>query len=364
MPNNSLSVLDINLCNLVENYNIIKDAISPSSVSAVVKANAYGLGAVPISKALYEAGCREFYVFSIDEALEIREELQDVIIYALQGMNKGEGYYFLEHKIIPVLNNIEQLKLWHDLANTLDTKLPANLFFDTHMYRLGFSKEDHQQIQEYLSSSCLDILYISSHLSCADTPNHSQNQKQLQAFSEIVAEFPDYKTSLSSSESIWLGKEFNKFDQARIGIDLYALGCNSNSRSTKLKPVVEMHSEIIQVRRIKEDGYVGYGATAKVHPGMKIAVIPVGYADAYYFRQAKDFPVFIDGYEARAIGAASMDLITLDVSKIPDEKLFIGQKVEIFGKNISIETISKMSNTLKYGILTSLGSRFKRNYVE
>lgn len=358
---NSLSYLTVNLEGVVENYQKIQNFIGNRSLSAVVKANAYGIGAVEVAKALFNHGCFEFYVSSIDEAIDLRQNLPSAIIYVLHGVNKGEEYYFLEHKIIPVLNSLEQLNLWNNLAKNLNVHLPANLFFDTYMYRLGFANKDYQSIKNCLSENNLDIRYIMSHLSCADNKTHPQNQKQLKAFKEIIKEFPGYKTSFCNSDGIFLGKEFQEFDQVRLGIGLYGLA--THSKELDLKHVLQLHSEIIQLRDITEEGQIGYSATENVKSSMKVAVVAIGYADGYFLRSGKNLPVWIAGQKVNMIGLTSMDLVTVDVSGIPEKKLSVGQEVEIFGENISIETVAKMADTIKYGILTSLGTRIKKKYV-
>jgi alanine racemase len=359
--NNSLSVLTVTLSKIVRNYQKASLKAKGSKISAIVKADAYSLGAVPIAKALFENGCTDFYVASVDEAIELRKDLPSAVIHVLNGVNKGEEYYFLEYKIIPVLNRFDQVELWNDTAEKLGVKLPANLFFDTGMNRLGMSSSEISEIKKILLKGNIKVQYIMSHLACAHFPNHQLNEEQLTTFKEIAKQFPGIKTSFSNSDGMHLGDKFLSFDQIRVGIILYGL-C-TNVSGDEYEQAIELHSEIIQLRKIEKDGAIGYSATEEVKKGMKIAVIPIGYADAYYFRQAKKTYVSIDGHMAPTIGLASMDLITIDITNIPEQYHKIGQKVELIGKNISIETVAKMSDTIIYGILTSLGSRFKRDYV-
>ncbi len=360
---NSLTYLNVNLANLVHNYNVISHFVSPDEVSVVIKSDAYGVGAEGIARALYGAGCRSFYVATIDEAVEIRNILnQDAKIYCLNGINRGEEYYFLEYRVIPVLNNFKQISLWGDLAEKLEIELPANIFFDTKMYRLGFDYHDAEKVKEILQSRRINIHFIMSHLSCAHLKDHEYNHLQLEKFKQLAAHFPNYKTSFCNSDGILLSEEFKQFDQVRVGINLY--GYSSYSSELDLKPVVSLYSTIIQLREIKEEGYIGYSALEKVTPGMKVAILAIGFADAYFLRQAKQLQLYIAGKKCNAIGLVSMDLLAVDVTGIKDQDLYEGQVAEIYGENISIETVGEISNTIRYGLLTSLGRRVKRNYVD
>ncbi|MEQ9116365.1 MAG: alanine racemase [Rickettsiales bacterium] len=361
--NNSLSVVEINLSKIIKNYKNLKSHFGVKNLSAVLKSDAYGLGADAISKSLWKAGCKEFYVATIDEAVKLRNNLPEATIYTLHGINKGEEYYFLENKIAPVLISLEQMSLWSDVAVKVESKLPANIFFDTGMLRLGMQPEEINKAKQIIHEGNLDIDYVMSHIACGKNPEHPHNKEQLERFQEVIKEFPEYKTSFANSYALHFSEDFRAFDQARVGVDLYGVRDGKKDHDFETEVVFSIHTHIIQIHHIEKDSPVGYDATVTAKKGSVIATIPIGYADSYYFRNASKLPFSIQGENVYKIGATSMDLITLDVSNISEKDLFVGQKVEVMGKNISVETVSKMTDTVSYGIITSLGPRFKRNYV-
>lgn len=362
--NNSLSVIDISLSKIVENYKNIKKHFNVEFLAAVLKSNAYGLGADRVSKALFDGGCKEFYVAIIDEAVQLRKSVPDATIFVLHGINKGEEYYFLENKIIPVLISLDQMQLWNDLAEKVGAKLPANIFFDTGMLRLGMQTEEIRAVKDILGSGNIEVEYVMSHISCGKNPDHPHNRDQLEKFKEIASQFPSIKTSFSNSYALHFSEEFHIFDQARVGVDLYGVRDGKEDHNFQTQVAFSIYTHIIQIHNVKKDSYVGYDATVTAKNGSVLAAIPLGYADSYFFRDASKLPFSINGHNVFKIGLTSMDLITLDVTNVPKEDLYVGQKVEVMGKNISVETVSKMTNTLSYGIITSLGARFKRNYVD
>jgi len=335
------STLYINLAAIRDNYLLLKSKAKGAETAAVVKANGYGLGMQEIAKTLKKAGCKKFFVATLNEALELRKLDKTSEILAFNGIRKGQEKIFREHKITPVLNTLEEAELWEKNSNNL----PAALHVDTGMNRLGISRKEAENLE-----SKINVKYLMSHLACADTPNHPKNTEQLKAFRHIAAHFPGAKKSLANSAGIFLGKDYH-FDLTRPGIALYA-GANT---------VVTLKAKIIQVRKIDRRESVGYGATASVEKGSVIATLPVGYADGYLRVLGNISHCFIGGIKVPVIGRVSMDLITLDVTKVKNPK--VGMEVELIGGNISVDEIASQAGTISYEILTRLGARFSRKYI-
>lgn len=365
MSNNfSLTTLQVNVTNIVKNYQRVVNIVGNKvNVAAVVKANCYGLGMMQIVPALEQEGCREFYVATLDEAISLRQLLkQDADIFVLLGVNKSEEEYFLQHNLIPVLNNQHQMQIWGDKARALGKKLLAALHVDTGMTRLGIPDN---QFSEVLSASgavdLFNISYIISHLACPGICDHPMNETQLNKFKQIRQSYPKYRYSFSSSAGVLLGQEYI-FDQVRPGACLYGINV-SEDQVLPLQPVVALTSRIIQVYRITNVQSVGYSASYQLEPGMVTATIPVGYADGYFRCLSNKGYCYIADIKVPIIGAVSMDVLSIDVTHVPEHLRQIGQKVELIGNNVSVETIASIANTIGYEVLTSIGNRYYKEYV-
>lgn len=361
MQNQSLSKLKINISNIVKNYQALKNIVGESTqTAAVVKANCYGLGCEKIAPHLARVGCKEFYVATLDEAIALRKVLKAESIFVLSGINRGEEKLFIEDNLIPVLNNQHQIELWKNAASR---KLKACLHIDTGMTRLGIEFDKVEKVLAELEShNLIEIVYILSHLACADNLSSEMNAAQLSKFNSIAKKYPQYQYSFANSAGVLLNKKEYFFDQVRPGIALY--GCNPfNNHHNIISPVIELTSKIVQIYHIKEEASVGYNSTYKLKPGMVTATIPIGYADGYFRRLSNKGFCYINDVKVPIIGIISMDLISLDITAIPDHLKVIGQEVELIGKNISIETIATMADTISYEVLTSLGARPLREYI-
>jgi len=389
--NFSDSTLYINFKSIQDNYLLLKSKAQAAETAAVVKANGYGLGVREVSAALWEAGARVFFVATLDEALELRtifpprvsfprrresittsREIsqksqglwnmdsrlrgndKNIEILVFNGIRPGQESIFHKNKITPVLNTLAGTKLWTKYCRKIGEKIPAALHVDTGINRLGLSIKEAETNAAEINAQ-IQVKYLMSHLACADIPEHPKNTEQLKAFNRIRKFFPDALKSLANSAGILLADCYH-FDLVRPGIALYG--------GNEMKPVISLHSKIIQLRKIDRREAVGYGATAYAAKGSVIATVPVGYADGYLRHLSNSGYCFIDGVKVPVIGRVSMDLITLNVSGIAEKNLMLGKEVELIGKHLSIDEIAGRAGTIGYEILTRLGARFNRVYLE
>jgi alanine racemase len=364
------ATLTINVSNLVKNYQALTKYLGKGTkAAAVVKCNCYGLGIAKIAPALLKAGCEEFYVAQASEGLALRKLLKTAAIYVLNGIRAGEEKKFLKANLIPVLNNAHQLELWTKAAKKLGKKLNCAVHVDSGMTRLGIDCHlVEEAFNKILKDKCLEVCYVLSHLACADDAKSKMNPSQLKFIKSLKEKYPQFKYSLSSSAGIFLGKEYH-FDQVRPGVALYVgnpYGSAVKKLPVTLFPVVSLTSKIIDIHLIKDKTIqksVGYNATHKLKPGMVTATIPVGYGDGYPRSLGNKGYCYINGVKVNIIGRISMDLICLDISNVLERFQTIGQEVELIGDNISVEKISRLADTIGYGILTSLGNRYIRKYI-
>lgn len=243
---------------------------------------------------------------------------------------------------------------------------PAALHVDTGMNRLGLRPqqimtlfEDTQATQPFTPA------LLMSHLACADEPDHPKNRKQLQAFRPVRESLPECPASLANSGGIQLGQDYH-FDMVRAGVALY--GAKAVNGLPPLAPVVQLHARIAQVHEAAAGETVGYGAVQTLQRDTRIATISLGYADGIpRCAGAQDgrpgMTGYIEEYAAPVLGRVSMDLITLDVTDVPQELARRGAWVEILGSHVSIDDLAKQAGTIGYEILTSLSRRAQRVYT-
>jgi alanine racemase len=363
------STLTINVPNIIRNYKSIREYVGEDvNVACVVKCDCYGLGMEQIALKIFNGGCKEFYVSELREGLHLRGLLPTAKIYVLHGIEHGQEMEFLDAKLIPVLNNLYQIKIWTEVSKKIEKRLECSLHIDSGMMRIGIDCHIAEDVlNSILSEDTLEICYVLSHLACADDIDNKKNKLQLEFVESLKKKYPKLKYSFSNSAGILLGKEYH-FDQVRPGIMLYGVSPyngKSEALPINLLPVVRLISKIIDIHGVIDKNMqqsIGYGATFKLEPGMTTATIPVGYGDGYARALSNQGYCYINGNRVNIIGNISMDLISIDISTIPAIDQRIGQEVELIGGSISIGEIANLAKTISHEILTSLGKRYARIY--
>lgn len=353
-------LLSIDLKIIKNNYHLLQKLASNAEVAAAVKANCYGLGVDNIAPILENSGCKHFFVANKDEGVHLRSILKKEAsnIYVLSGYFPGDNALFIKNRLIPVLNSLANFKWWEKLAYDQGQKLPCVLHINTGMNRLGLQEQEVLQLQ----NNMLDILYIMSHLSSSEDPSNNISKNQLTKFKELSALFSESKKSLANSGGVFLGSDYH-FDMVRPGGALYGLNLAPYLADSGIRNSVMLTAPIIQIARVHKGHSVGYNETHTADQDMLVATLPLGYADGYLRSLSNKGIVFINGNQAKVVGRISMDLITVDVTDIPQEDLFLGQRVEIIGQNISPDKLGTLAGTNGYEILTSLGKRYERVYT-
>jgi len=362
--------LTINLNALVENWKLLDEKSVEAECSAVIKANAYGLGIEPVTKALANAGCKTFFVAMVEEGERVRAVSPDARIFVLNGLFTDTLECIQENRLSPVLGNVDQLALWAIRGQGN----PCALHVDTGMNRLGMDLEEAVQVAKNPSMlKRLNAQVLMSHLACADDPEDDHNTLQHENFQKCYNYFKGLKLSFSNSAATLSNPSFH-YDLTRPGISLYG-GEALNNMPNPMQPVVTARSRILQIRNAKAGEKVGYGGEAVLERTSKIATISGGYADGLHrslsgagvpLRSArpKGGNVWLEGYLCPLLGRVSMDLITVDVTDVPDQILERAKWVELFGSNIPVDDAARACGTIGYELLTSLGSRYLRDYVD
>ncbi|NSY44695.1 alanine racemase [Agrobacterium tumefaciens] len=356
--------LTIDLGALRDNYLALAAMAPTSQTAAVVKADAYGLGADIVSQVLFDAGCRNFFVAHIDEALALRLRLSaEARIFVLNGLQPGNETSCAAMAVTPVLNSLEQIAQWAAHAKNLGKTLPAAVQIDTGMCRLGLSPEE----LEVLASrpqllDGIDIALVMSHLACADEPDHLSNAAQLSVMRKAAVAFPDVSVCFSNSGGIFLGNDYHN-SLLRPGIALYG-GAPSVTRPNPMKPVVRLDVAVIQTRDVPAGSLVGYGGSFEAAGPTRLATIAAGYADGLPRSLSNRGAAWYNGVRLPIAGRVSMDSIILDISALPLGTLMQGSFVQMIGPDQTLEDIAEDAGTIAYEILTGLGRRYRRNYIQ
>ncbi|RHW16628.1 alanine racemase [Sphingomonas gilva] len=314
-----------------------------AACGAAIKSNGYGLGAVEAMMALANAGCRDFFVATWAEAMEL-EVLGGLPVSVLHGVREDDMALAHTLRARPVLSTPEQVKRW------LRAKGGAcDVMVDTGMNRLGVSVED--VVAGLLDN--LEIDTLMSHLACADEDS-PMNARQRAYFAGLAGRTKAKRMSLANSAGIMLGEAY-AFDLVRPGLALYG-GVPRPEMAGHIRPVVQPEVEVLQRRLVHAGESVGYNAIWTAKADTEVAIVNLGYADGYsrgFSNQGSSsgglFPV---------IGRVSMDLVSLDVSAAPE--VAEGDWLAI---DYDLPTASAQTGLSQYELLTGLGNRFKRYWV-
>lgn len=364
------SWLNINLQAIEANYHFLDQCSSSKTrTGAAVKADAYGLGMVPVSTALYTSGCRQFFAAQLTEAVCLRQAInqQDCRIFVLEGPHNNELPDYQNYQLTPVVNTADQLNRVSTFNRTATAPLACAVHVDTAMNRLGLDGSGLNDLSQITTTGNeLPVCLVMSHLACADEPAHRLNAFQLETFTKLSEAFAQTPKSLSNSAGILLGKPFH-FDLTRPGISLYGAMSDPAIANDGLQPVFTWQADILQIRTIEKGQTVGYGAEFIAQRRTRLATIGAGYADGYdraLFRpeQGRTAAVGIGGYAAPLAGRVSMDLIVADVSDVPDSVLEKAQYAELLWEGYKLEQMAIDRGTIAYEVMTGLGGRIKRHY--
>ena len=349
-------IVFINKKNLINNYKTLKRKAKKSKIMSVIKGDAYGHGILECSKLLKNSGCNHFYVARLDEAISVRKKNRNhTEIFLLSGpITREICHYLKRYKIIPIINNLSQLEVLHRYISELD----YILHFDTGMNRLGFKFHELDQIIEKININ--KIKFIMTHLSSADERNIKECRFQLNQLKKINKIF-NKPLSIANSSGIFLGKSFH-LNYVRPGKSLYGIN-PFLKKSFGLKGVMSIYAPILQIASIKKGQTVGYSKTFKAKKNIKVATIDFGYSDGYLRSGSNRTKVFIDGIICNVLGRVSMDLITIDVSNVDENILYLGKPVEILGENQSCEDLALELGTNEHEVLISLGKNSKKVYI-
>jgi alanine racemase len=358
-------VLTVDLDAICANWRKLEKTAVPAECAAVIKADAYGCGLVPVARALAHAGCKTFFVATLDEARAARTALPSAALYVLNGLiqNTGEAYAKIDAR--PVIGDLNELAEWDVFCRRSGWAGGAAIHIDTGMNRLGLTLAEVQGLIPRINAGDHGITLVMSHLACAESLNHPLNSRQLASFREIAGVFSGVPASLSNSSGIFLGAPF-QFDLVRPGAALYGVNPTPEA-DNPMRGVVELKARVAQIRNVERGESVGYGATWTTRRPTRLAIVSAGYADGYLRAGSSNdgtrgAEVIVAGKRCPVAGRISMDLMAIDVTDLDKNTARRGHLVTLIGEGITVDELAHHFGTIGYEVLTSLGRRYARVY--
>lgn len=356
-------IAQVDLAAIAHNYRVAKAQSQHSKAVAIIKADAYGHGAVAVARTL-DSEADAFGVAAIEEAIELREAGIKRPILLLEG--------FFEAAELPLIHQYQFWSSLHSLEQLamLETYLHRHpdvhglhiwLKIDSGMHRLGVSP-DHVPImlQRLHALKGVESIVVMSHFACADEPHRPDTLRQLEVLGASLQSL-DIPRSFSNSAGVmhWPSAHHQWL---RPGIMLYGASpfAEAHPVADQLKPGMTLTTEIIAIREVPAGDAVGYGASWTATTPTRIATLAVGYADGYSRHAPSGTPVWLNGRRAAIAGRVSMDMITVDLTGHDDA--VVGDKVELWGTHLSVNEIAALCNTIPYTLLSGLTRRVKRHY--
>lgn len=349
---------EIDLDALAGNLRALRALLSPSCrVMAVVKADAYGHGLVPVSRAALESGAQWLGVATLDEGIALRAAGVVAPVLVLGALDAEGLAEALTHRLSVSITSPKTIEV---LTGRTGSPAGIHLKVDTGMTRLGIRPEDVPGV--FSKVTALEGCY--THLAYADDTDPAFTDAQLNKFQPIVDEvrrrFPHVIIHAASSAAV-LAHPRSHFDMVRVGLAMYGLHPGRHLRDrADLKPVMQFRSRVVRVMRVGPGATVSYGATYRVTKPTVIATVACGYADGYPRLAGSHGQVVIRGQRFPVAGRVSMDYLMADVGDAP---VAAGDEVILFGQGVSADEVAEWAQTISYEILCRVGPRVPRVYL-
>jgi alanine racemase len=370
-PETASGTLTIDLSAIVANWQLLRDEAPGAECSSVVKADAYGTGLERVGPALAAAGCRTFFVAVPSEGVRLRAVCPRAVIYVLNGLAKGQGPLYLAQRLRPVLGSRAEITEWQETCREAGLPGEAALHVDTGMKRLGLSMDDFARLMSEGAPLGFPPTLLVSHFVMSDNAQHPLNARQMRTFAEARALAPEIPASLANSSGIFLGS-LAHHDCVRAGYALFG-GNPLPGRDNPMRNVVTLTVPIAQIGTVESGETIGYDAQCTAQSRLKVATLSAGYADGYPrgatatdAKREAGIPAgeaIIAGRRCPFVGRVSMDLITVDVTEVPEREIGRGDPALLIGEGLPIDEVGRRAGTIGYEILTRLGRRYERRYV-
>ncbi|WP_298911994.1 alanine racemase [uncultured Algimonas sp.] len=352
--------LRVDLARVKANYEALKALTPRAKVAAAVKADAYGLGADSVGRALYGSGCRIFFVATAGEGKRLRDAIgPNAAIYVLNGPAPRDKGALLGAKLKPVINSIDQARYWADISRQVNEPPYTAIHIDTGMNRLGLTADGVRDLSRDTALwKALNPEWVMSHLACASITDHPLNAEQLGRFKAAAASLPPTPLSLANTAGIYLGRSYH-FQLVRPGIGLYAAQATDRPDREVTQTAVKLLAPILQIRDVAAGESLGYNSTHTAARDMRVATVGAGYADGVPVSASNAGHAVLHDQPVPIVGRVSMDLTLLDVTDV-HLPMNVGGVVELLGERL--EALAEEAGTINYELLVRIGQRPRRDY--
>jgi alanine racemase len=370
--------VEISLSKLRRNVQRIRELAGARKVMAVIKADAYGHGAVPVAKCLAECGVDWFGVATVEEALELRAAGIQQPVLLLGGLYMSDPAHLIEYRLTPSISSTMRLDTYAECARRYGRPIEFHLKVDSGLGRLGLPLDRVVAfVEHYRELEGLQLKGLFTHLASAEDLVASQTDDQAQHFATALEQLrrlqvePEW-VHVSNSAALLAGRNFPE-NLVRIGGLVYGYGVplvvppgQELPKIPEFEPVLTFKSRIVYMKDVPSGTPLGYGAAFYTRRPSRIATVPVGYADGLSHALSNRGYAIVRGRRARIVGSISMDLSLLDVTDISGTN--IGDEVILMGQSdhcsITAIEIAQLLDTVPYEVLCSIGKRVPRIYVE
>jgi alanine racemase len=358
------------------NYRNVRSVVGPAvEVAGVVKADAYGHGAVEVARVLLAEGAKWLAVSSVEEGVNLRRGgIQEARILAMGGFLPFEGGALVEHDLTPVVHSLDQLGLLEQLGRASGKPVPFHLKIDSGMNRLGTRAAAVEILAALQENRYARLEGLMTHFASAADYTTSQTGGQLAYFHGICARLREAGVNTaylhtSSTNAIGYGRVEGWHNLVRAGHALYGYVSPARGDAPRqlldVKPALTWKAKLLAVKDVAEGALIGYGGTYRAPGPMRIGILGAGYADGVFHRLSNRGKVIADGMLTSILGTISMDLTTIDLSHTTvlaagDEATLLGEEGET---RLDAQQIAKVAGTISYNILCCISARVRRVYV-
>jgi alanine racemase len=362
----------IDLAAYAYNLDVVRRFIGEEAhIAAVVKANAYGHGLIPMARKAIECKVRMLAVATVDEGLELRAAGVEAPILVMVQPGANALVVTVEQRLTPMISDARTAERLGDIAHRLNRVAPVHCKIDSGMGRQGFSLESAAADLQYVTRiSHIDIEGIATHFPTADQSEDTFTYNQIKTFKHALWQLDKfgipYEVAHAANSAAIVNYHGSIFNMVRPGLMTYGVWpAQTPLPQPLLRPVLRWETHVVHVRDLDAGASVGYGRTYTTRRRMRGAILPVGYADGYKYRLSNHAEVLIRGVRCPVRGSVCMDQIVVDVSGVPD--VGPGEVATLIGsdgaESITAEELARRAETIPYDILAGIGPRVPREYV-
>ncbi len=365
--------VEVDLDRLAKNYCAIADSVAPAKVMAILKANAYGHGLVPVARHLESLGADYFGVALLEEGVQLRESGIKTPVLVLGGIIDHQMPLFLKNDLTMTASSIDKLRQINEAAQEMNVKAKIHLKIDTGMGRIGVHYYSADSLlEESLRCPHVEVEGVFSHFANSDALDLDSAQMQLRRFEQVLSfyddrnlPYPPLRHMANSGAILQLPDSY--LDMVRPGIMLYGVYPSEEvKRTITIQPILSWKSRVVFFKVVKPNHPVSYGSTWQSDRMTRVVTVPVGYGDGYFRAMSERAEVVIRGKRYPVIGRICMDQIMVNIgwetAYNNDEVILLGHD-SMTGASITCEELANWANTIPYEVLTNINTRVPRVYI-